>query len=456
MSDKANKIGQHLPAIIGNSKRALLLISIITGILIIDIQFVSISYGTNLEIPINFQLSLFTLLSIVGSVICIVLIIIVKKYDETTRISRPQLFRVSFLSTTIVQISIILMLFLVILEMLIFHEYFVGLLLSMIYSSHFISVALLVILALTFIHWFKFTRSVSIITYAIVFIVIITVLLLTIPLLTEQYLNQPQWIYPRSYSTLVDILAGPSRSIAFLYGLQDYVLPIMIISSWILTASLLRTYRSKIGQMRFWLLISIPLLYQLFTYVVKNTDFVTDPNLIQIIYSSEFQLLIGISYQISGLIFAIAFLTIARKTQRKVMKNYLIISAIGIAALFSSMQPGIPFYTSYPPFGLVAILFLGLSTYMLLIGILGYAAYVSADSELRREVVKGIETDSHLFMMGRAEMQRAIESRVRIAYDKINLAEEMRARIDTDEDIKVMIGEVLDELHPRSDGTNKE
>jgi hypothetical protein len=146
MSDKANKIGQHLPAIIGNSKRALLLISIITGILIIDIQFVSISYGTNLEIPINFQLSLFTLLSIVGSVICIVLIIIVKKYDETTRISRPQLFRVSFLSTTIVQISIILMLFLVILEMLIFHEYFVGLLLSMIYSSHFISVALLVIL----------------------------------------------------------------------------------------------------------------------------------------------------------------------------------------------------------------------------------------------------------------------------------------------------------------------
>ena len=51
--------------------------------------------------------------------------------------------------------------------------------------------------------------------------------------------------------------------------------------------------------------------------------------------------------------------------------------------------------------------------------------------------------------MGRAEMQRAIESRVRTAYDTIKLDDEMTARIDKEEDIKVIMNSVLEELHPK-------
>jgi hypothetical protein len=78
------------------------------------------------------------------------------------------------------------------------------------------------------------------------------------------------------------------------------------------------------------------------------------------------------------------------------MKNYLIISSIGIMALFSSIQPGMPFYAAYPPFGLPTLLFLGLSSYMLLVGMLGTAANVSRDSELRQEIYKGIEVNSDI------------------------------------------------------------
>jgi hypothetical protein len=200
---------------------------------------------------------------------------------------------------------------------------------------------------------------------------------------------------------------------------------------------------------KFRVIINIPLLYQFVTYIVKNTNLITDPNIVQFVYSSQFQIVIGISYQISGIFFAIAFLAVARKTQRKIMKNYLIICAIGIVSLFSSMQPGMPFYTAYPPFGLVTLSFLGISSYMLLVEMLGSAAYISTDSELRREVFKGIDNNSDLFKMGRAEMQREIESRVREAYKHINVIDEMRDRIDKDEDIKVMMQEVLEELHPR-------
>jgi hypothetical protein len=113
------------------------------------------------------------------------------------------------------------------------------------------------------------------------------------------------------------------------------------------------------------------------------------------------------------------------------------------------MQPGTPFFAAYPPFGLVTVLFSGLSSYMLLVGILGCAAYVSRDSELRREVHKGIVSDSDVMKMGRAEMQREIENRVRTTLDKVKLSNEVKYFTPDEEDVKVMIEDVLNEVHSK-------
>jgi hypothetical protein len=140
--------------------------------------------------------------------------------------------------------------------------------------------------------------------------------------------------------------------------------------------------------------------------------------------------------------------------KRKGLKYYLIICSIGIVSLFSSMQPGMPFYGAYPPFGLVTLLFLGLSSYMLLVGMFGCATYVSRDSELRREIYKGLEVDSDVLKkIGLAETQREIENRVLSLADKIKLSDEMRNLMDTDpdkEDVKLMIEEVLNEIQKGS------
>jgi hypothetical protein len=118
------------------------------------------------------------------------------------------------------------------------------------------------------------------------------------------------------------------------------------------------------------------------------------------------------------------------------------------------MQPGMPFYAAYPPFGLVTLLFLGLSSYLLLVGMLGCAAYVSRDIELRREIYKGLEVDADVLKkIGMAEMQREIEKRVLPLASKIKLFDEMRSRMDPDpdkEDVKLMIEEVLNEIQKGS------
>jgi hypothetical protein len=285
--------------------------------------------------------------------------------------------------------------------------------------------------------------------YAAVFAVSIFLILITLPLLTEHFRPQPELIYSRDYTSLITGIIGSSREIGFIYGLGNYVLPVMIIATWTLTVSLLRPYTQRVGKKKFWIIVTIPLLYQLFTFIIRNTNIVTDPDFVQIIYSQQVQFIFGISYQIAGLFFAIAFLIIARKMRRKVMKNYLIITSLGIISLFSSVQPGMPYYAAYPPFGLATLLFLGLSSYILLVGMIGIGANVSRDMELRREIYRDIEVHSDIFKnIGMAEMQREMERKVIPLTYKLNLADNMKDHIDpSEEDVKIMISEVLNEIH---------
>jgi hypothetical protein len=437
---------------VSGSKETLILISLIVVVTIVESQFVNVFYGTDLGTPGNLHLLLFVSFVIVASIINTILLLFAKRNDIQARTSRSLLFRVAYIATSAVQYTILLILFIMISEMLIFHEYNKTFSLLVMYLSHFWSAVILGVISFTFIQWFRFARSFSILTYGVVFVVILFLILITIPLLTEQFTNQSELIYPRDYTSLITAVIVPSTNIAFIYGLGNYVLPLIIISSWILTVSLLKPYADRIGKMRFLLIVTIPLLYQLFTFIVRDANLVTDPALIQIIYSKQIQFLFGISYQVSGVFFGIAFLTIGRKMKRKSMKNYLIISSIGIISLFSSMQPGMPFYAAYPPFGLVTLLFLGLSSYMLLVGMLGIAANVSRDSELRREIYKGLEVDSDILKkMGMAEMQREMEKRILPLAKKIELSDEMRDRIKdpSEEDVKIMINEVLNEIHSK-------
>jgi hypothetical protein len=439
---------------LSGSKQVLVLISLMIIVTIVDTQFINIFYGTDLGTPGNLHLLLYASFVIVASIINTILLLFAKRNDIQSTTSRPLLLRVAYIGTSIVQYTISLVLFITISEMLIFHEYNKIFSLLVVFLSHFWSAIILGILSLRFIQWFRFATSFSILIYAVVFSMILFLILITVPLLTQQFTTQPQMIYPRDYTSLILAVITPSRDIAFIYGLGSYVLPLLIIPSWILTVLLLKPYANKIGKKRFWLIVGIPLLYQLFTFIVRDTNLVTDPTLVQIIYSQQFQIILGVSYQISGLFFAIAFLSIGRKMKQKSMKNYLIISSIGIVSLFSSMQPGMPFYAVYPPFGLVTLLFLGLSSYLLLVGMLGCAAYVSRDIELRRQIYKGLEVNADVLKkIGMAETQREIEKRVLPLANKIKLSDEMRRHMDTDpdeEDVKTMIEDVLNEIHKGS------
>jgi hypothetical protein len=372
---------------VSGSKLALVLVSVVVFLTVVDSQFIKVFYGTDFGTPGALHMLLFVSFVIIASIINIILLLFAKVNEFQARRSKTLLFRIAYTGTSIVQYSISLILVIMISQMLVFHGYSKVFSILVVYLSHLWSAIILGVLSFRFIQWFRFTRSFSLLIYGVVFVAILFLILITIPLLTEQFRLQPQVIYSRVYTSLIMDVLVPSSDIAFIYALGNYVLPLLVILSWIVTVSLLKPYAGRIGKKTFWLIVSIPLVYQFFSLIVNDQDLITDPALIKIVYSKEFQLFLGISHQIAGLLLAMGFWLIGRKMKRKTMKNYLIICSIGIILLFSSIQSG-TFYAAYPPFGLVTLLFLGLSSYLLLVGMLGCAAYVSRDVNYDERSIK--------------------------------------------------------------------
>ena len=109
--------------VISGSKQALIIISIIFIISIVDSQFVNTFYGTDLDTRDNPHLVLFISFVIIVSVINILLLFFVKSNHLLDRTSRPILLKIAYDITSIVQYTTLLLLFITIFEMLRFHNY---------------------------------------------------------------------------------------------------------------------------------------------------------------------------------------------------------------------------------------------------------------------------------------------------------------------------------------------
>jgi hypothetical protein len=94
----------------------------------------------------------------------------------------------------------------------------------------------------------------------------------------------------------------------------------------------------------------------------------------------------------------------------KAVREYLIISGFGFLMLFISDQAITLVAIAYPPFGLVTISFLGLSSYMILVGIFSSAITVAEDSTLRKSIRNLAIGQSRLLdSIGSAQMEQEVE-----------------------------------------------
>ena len=292
-----------------------------------------------------------------------------------------------------------------------------GMIIASTTMSYVLSIFLMSILAKQFFSWYRSNRNMVVIFYAISSTLIAVNAVLTLIFVDIILLQQPSEARPHSGPV------SPTTSLFFasvsLSSILNYAYVITTVASyvsfWFSTALLLHHYSERLGRAKYWITLSIPLVFFISQFMPLFVDLFSslrqsEPILFSLIYTVIFTL----SKPAGGILFGIAFWIVARSLpHNSIVRDYLIISAFGIVLLFTSNQAIILVSFTYPPFGLVTISFLGISSYLILVGIYSSAISVSQDIRLRKSIKNHALKEVNLLdSIGTAQMQQEIEGKV--------------------------------------------
>jgi hypothetical protein len=215
------------------------------------------------------------------------------------------------------------------------------------------------------------------------------------------------------------------------------------------SATMLHHYASKIGRLKFWLLVLLPTVYYSSTLIDILGVYVpeTDSDFF------NYYLYVSLNGIIGGALLGFAFWTVSgTMSANKSVANYLRLCAMGfIINLIAGV--GVLVAASYPPFGFVSFAMLPLSSYMIILGLYCTAVSVSQDIRLRQYIKKLCKNDSSfLSIIGHAQMEKQLQSKasdLEITVKEHRIELEKRSGIQASvqqQDIKQYLLEVLQEV----------
>ena len=342
-------------------------------------------------------------------------------------------------------IMIVSLLFLVSLQLVISASYSTYVLLTLMTVSYSLAIFTMVVLARSFRGWFAVNKSSLLFVYFSLALVLTTHLVFTLFFVDLSLLN----MQTEMRTTVGRVPYFPPGSlISILNSIWTFTSISAFLASWVASVVLLRHYSERFGKLKYWTLVSIPLIYFMFQFpslLLNLFDPLMRTN--PIFLTTILTLLFQMSKPIGGLMFGFAFWASARKIrQSSDVRLYVAISAFGFILLFASDQAISLIGSPFPPFGVPAVSTVALSSYLILVGIYYTAVSVSKDEKLRRDIKNFV--DSKLpAIMGSAQMNIQIQKAVtEVLYknrDSISSESEIKPSLG-EEDLKQYLNDVLE------------
>lgn len=318
-------------------------------------------------------------------------------------------------TVTLIQYILASIILLIIFQVIVPSQYYNAEIIMSITISYGLSIFLLITLTLKFFSWLKTNRNNVVLCYALSSLLISVNVLLTLIFVNYLLLQQPAIARPHSGLIYPTQLLVSSSIISIInYGFIASSIA-SFISFWIATSFLLRHYIHKLGKIKYWSLLIIPLLYFVFQFSTPLlTLFSSITQTSPVLASIVFTILFTLSKPIGGILFGIAFISVGRSFPiDSDIRRYFTVASFGVIMLFVSNQAVVFSYFVYPPFGLVTISMLGLSSYLVLLGIYASAISVSEDVSLRKTIKNHTLKESELLgNIGVAQMRKEIETKV--------------------------------------------
>ncbi|MDQ6862260.1 MAG: hypothetical protein M3044_00400 [Thermoproteota archaeon] len=325
-------------------------------------------------------------------------------------------------------------------------------------TSYALAIFMLGLLTSRFISWFRLNRNVVVLFYGLASGVLSINAAITLAFVYGPFLNLPKEIKPNLQEVYYLPIPG---SVEYLLN-SAYTISSIIsfILTWVATVLLLHSYTRKFGRIKYWIIVTLPLIYFLSQFPSFSLNlFASLLNTDPVFYGIFLSVVFIVSKAAGGILFGIAFWLIARTISRdNVVRQYLIIAAVGFVLLFVSDQAPVLTNAPYPPLGLASISFMGLASYLILIGIYSSAISVSEDSKLR-QTIRGLTSKEPKLLdsIGSAHMEQEIQKKV-LEFTKRNkdrMAEETGIQSSlTEEDMKSYLQEVIKEIQNARRGNN--
>lgn len=432
-------------------KISLIFILTFTVVAVIDSTIIKFSTYGDIVIPTSSNMIIFTLLFFVFASMGVILLNSVKK-NILNRIRKIALgmghFHVTIFAVQILMIGIILT---IIIQMTFTNKYDLRFLQSSTILTHVSALVFLITLVVLFARWLKSRKNYVTILYLISFSLISVSVILSLFYLEYQY----------SFSNSLDRKPYPINSYVIRQEIRPFseslgtIFDITYLSSffaiWIATAMLLSEYQHKLGRIKYFTLMSIPMAYYLFTFQgyfgnIFSQLLLHYPVTFGVIYTLFF----SATQQIGSLLFSLAFLTASYLVINEGVRKSTLISAIGIAILFGSVEITTLQYRVYPPFGIVTQAFIPLGAYLLLVGLITSATSVARDAKLRKEFYKNAKSQiSLLKTIGITEMEKELLRDYKPVLAHLDEIEEVKYQPLERSDVKELIRDVLNELQSR-------
>lgn len=449
MRKLALSIKALLKAPANRNNSVFVLLSIIIILLIVD---TSISRAASVVVG-RFSDPRFATFVLIGSITGVAQYFIlrfVKKECISSRTAERLHFTLIHRITEFSQYLLVAIFLFVILQMIFFSFYSVAALTLATVISYTLAGIMMTLLANKFFEWFRSNRNSVVFLYGLSSGMITINLAVTCLFVADILQNQPAFV---SSSHLINVPFIAPYSIADLLDYPYVVSSILsFILSWIATVWLLRHYSYTLGTTRLWIFLCLPLIFFLLQFGSLFTDLLSPFFRMQpVFFGTLYALFFAFSKPVGGILFAIAFWALAYKIRNNtIIRNYLLLSGFGFMLLFVSNQAVVLTFNLYPPFGLYSVCFIGLSSYLLMIGVYSSATSLSQDIKLRQSIRRSARKQLELLdRIGMAHMEQQLEKRVLniVKAEQNSMTEETGVQTSlTEDDMKSYLSQVLAEI----------
>lgn len=384
----------------------------------------------------------------------LILSYVAHKSTNIRSVMRMQLGTVHLMAR-ISQLAIIAVLVILLLQTVINLRYNTWLIIAMLWINYGLTITMLSLLAQRFFSWSRSNRNTTVVLYALASASLSVNAGFSLVYVNDVLVNRPEESMAYSAGSMVSITPNSERAVLnsgfFVSSIVSFAL------LWIATAVLLHHYSHKLGTIRYWMIIGSPLvlfLGQFASFFIRLFDplIASDP----VSFTIWITLIFTLSKPIGGVLFGIAFYTIARNVKHNiVLRNYLIISAFGFVLLYVADHASVLLVAPFPPFGVPSVSFVGLASYLILLGIYSSVISISEDVKLRHLLRKtAIDQSKLLDSMATAHIREEIHKKaISIMKDNSDKMAEVTGIEHTHSEdlVKQYIDEVMKEMQKNRD-----